>query len=81
MKKLSDLAKEGWILDSFKFIFYKLKKSQPEDVIYSVDYNEDKMEWDSYFEIFKDGGWDHVCSYGEVHFFKSKIGTAPVYTD
>ena len=30
MKKLSKLAKKGWILDSFKNLSYQLKKSKPQ---------------------------------------------------
>lgn len=81
MKKLSYLAKEGWILDSFKYSSYQLKKSEPEDVIYCVDHNDDKNDLDSYFEIFKDSDWEHICSSDSFHFFKAKTGTAPIYTD
>lgn len=81
MKKLRDLAKEGWILENFKYLSYKLKKSQPEDVVYCVDYNDDKNDLDSYFEIFSDSDWKHVCSYDGFHFFKARTGTAPIYTD
>lgn len=81
MQKLSDLAKEGWILDSFKYLSYQLKKSEPEDVTYCVDYNFDKKDLQSYFEIFEDSDWEHVCSHDGYHFFKAPSGTVPIYTD
>ena len=81
MKKLSDLAKEGWILDSFKYLSYQLKKSEPEDVIYCIDYNDDKNDISSYLEIFQESEWKHVCSYDCFHFFKAKSGASPIYTD
>lgn len=81
MKKLGKLAKKGWILDSFKYLCYGLKKSEPEEVVFCVDYNEDKDDLEYYFDIFKESGWKHVCSYDSFHFFKAKEGTAPIYTD
>ena len=32
MNKLSELAKEGWILESFEKLSYKLRKGEPEDI-------------------------------------------------
>lgn len=81
MKKLSDLAKEGWILDSFKYLGYILKKSEPQDIIYCTDYNDDKNDLESYFQMFEDSNWEHVHSYEMYHFFKAPIGTVPIYTD
>lgn len=81
MKKLSKLAKEGWILDSFKYLSYQLKKSEPQDLIYCVDYKDSKEDLEGYFDIFEDSEWEHVCSYECYHFFKAPTGTAPIYTD
>lgn len=81
MKKLSELAKEGWILDSFKYLGYILKKSDPQDVIYCTDYNDDKNDLESYFQMFEDSNWEHVYSYEMYHFFKAPTGTVPIYTD
>ena len=81
MKKLSKLAKEGWILESFEKLSYELRKSEPEDVIYYVDYNKDKADIDSYLEIFENSEWKYVCSFEAYHFFKAKTGTQPIYTD
>ena len=81
MKKLSKLAKKGWILHSFKNLSYQLKKSEPQDLIYCVDYKDKKEDLDTYFDIFEDSEWKHVCSYDCYHFFKAPTGTAPIYTD
>lgn len=81
MKKLGKLAKEGWILESFEKLSYKLRKGEPEDVIYCVDYNEDKADIDSYLELFENSEWKYVCSFEAYHFFKAKTGTQPIYTD
>lgn len=81
MKKLSKLAKEGWILESFEKLSYKLRRGKPEDVIYCIDYNEDKEEIDLYLELFESSEWKHVCSFEAYHFFKASPGTQPIYTD
>ena len=41
------------------------------------------LEGDSseYFELFKESGWEHVCSYGSFHFFTAPKGTIPIYTE
>ncbi|CBZ02475.1 hypothetical protein N496_03015 [Clostridium botulinum A2B3 87] len=81
MKKLRNYASEGWILDSIVGgFFYKLKKDKPQDIVYSLDYqNEADKE---YFNIFSEAGWDHVVSIGnEMHIFSAKAGTKPIYSD
>lgn len=80
-KKLSDLSKEGWILESVGLFRYKLVKGECNDYIYSMDYNESKEDLDEYFDIFKSGGWDHVYSTEGFHFFRANRGTTPIYTD
>lgn len=81
MKKLRNYAREGWILDSIVGgFFYKLKKDKPQDIVYSLDYqNEADKE---YFNIFKEAGWNHVISIGnQMHIFSAKAGTKPIYSD
>ncbi|WP_298843207.1 DUF2812 domain-containing protein [Clostridium sp.] len=82
MRKLSQTAKEGWILEGMSLIKYKLVKGQARDIVYSMDYKdlgtEDNME---YFEIFQSSGWEHVCSYGPFHFFCASPEIFPIYTE
>jgi hypothetical protein len=81
IKKMSVLAKEGWILKEMALFRYKFEKSKPKELIYSMDYKvllEDSVE---YFEIFNNSGWKHMCSYGPYHFFSAKPGTISIYTD
>lgn len=81
IKKLSNLSKEGWILESVGPFRYKLVKGECKNYIYSMDYNESKEDLDEYFDIFKSGGWDYVDSYESFHFFRADSGTTPIYTD
>jgi hypothetical protein len=81
LKKMSVLAKEGWFLAEMTLFKYRFEKSEPKDLIYSMDrkmLNEDKEE---YFDLFHSSGWNHVCSYGHFHFFSASNGTVPIYTD
>jgi len=80
-KKLSRLAKEGWILEGFSsFLFYRLRKGAPQDIQYSLDYQAKADE--EYFSFFESAGWSHVCSAGnEMHIFSAPSGTKPIYTD
>lgn len=81
MEKLSNYAKQGWILEGIKGgFFYKLRKDEPQDIIYSLDYQSDANE--EYLSIFEEAGWEHVVSSGnEIHIFSAKTGTKPIYSD
>ena len=80
MKKLAKHAKEGWMLEKFAGLGYKLRKEEPSDVEYSLDYQKEAD--DEYFTFFEAAGWSHVCSAGnEIHIFNAPTGTKPIYTD
>lgn len=82
MKKLSEKAEKGWVLESFAFLGYHFRKTEPTKVIYSVDYrNEKDADLEEYYDIYQAGGWKHVCSSGNIHIFSSEPGTLPLYTD
>lgn len=81
MEKLSSYAREGWILESIKgMFFYKLKKDTPQDIIYSLDYQKEATE--EYFHLFSEAGWKKVISIGnEIHIFSAPAGTKPIYSE
>lgn len=81
MKKLSNYARKGWILDSIVGgFFYKLRKGTPQNIIYTLDYQENVDE--EYFSIFKEAGWDLVVSIGnKMNIFSAPVGTKPIYSD
>ncbi|MBU5484549.1 DUF2812 domain-containing protein [Clostridium sp. MSJ-11] len=89
MKKLSKMAKEGWILEKMTIFKYKLVKAEPKELIYSMDskqLDDDKdkdkdKDKDEYFEFFKSSGWEHMCSLNDIHFFSAPPNTIPIYTD
>lgn len=81
MKKLKQYAKKGWILeDVVAGFFYKLKKDEPQDVDYSLDYQCEADE--EYFSLFSEAGWTRVVSIGnQMHVFSAPEGTKPIYSD
>jgi hypothetical protein len=61
-------------------MFYKLRKDNPQNIDYAVDYQSEADE--EYFSMFKEAGWSKVLSLSdEIHFFSAAEGTKPIYTD
>lgn len=82
IEKLNQKAKQGWRLKSIAYAGFLLEKSEPEDVQYSIDYRLLKDgEKAEYLDLFAFAGWGHVCSSYDVHIFKAKPGTTPIYSD
>jgi hypothetical protein len=82
MDKLSRLAAKGWLLESFAFLGYTLRKGEPRQLTYCVDYNNvSPGELGNYIELFEASGWTRICSSGHFHIFSAAPGTKPIYTD
>ncbi|REK71303.1 DUF2812 domain-containing protein [Paenibacillus paeoniae] len=81
MKKLGKYARKGWLLESFAPFGYRLRKGEPQDLIYSVDYQEAADA--DYVSLFEEAGWKKVCSTDTdgFHIFSAPPGTRPIYTD
>ncbi|GAB1770117.1 DUF2812 domain-containing protein [Priestia aryabhattai] len=80
LQKLSDYAKKGWLLDRWALFGYTLKKGKAQELQYSLDFQEHAD--DEYFLLFKEAGWQHVCSTGHaMHIFSASPGTKPIYSD
>jgi hypothetical protein len=80
MKKLERLAREGWAFDRFSFMGFKLKKTEPQEIQYAMDYR--KGADSDYFAFFEEAGWRHEGSFGEyIHLFSAPIGMAPIFTE
>lgn len=81
-KKLRKYAAKGWIVKRFKRMGYELEKGNAEDVIFSLDIRElGENDLEEYVEMFELAGWEYVCSSYNMHLFKAKPGTKPIYTD
>ncbi|MGG1242146.1 DUF2812 domain-containing protein [Bacillus cabrialesii] len=82
MKRLSDMASKGWVLDSFAFMGYKLRKAEPQNLIYSLDYRAvEDHNMDEYLDIFENAGWEHICSVYDTHIFAAAPETKSIYSD
>lgn len=82
MKQLRKKASQGWILKRFRGLGYEFEKGTPEDVVFTIDYQDVRgNEKEEYIEMFEMAGWTYVCSSQEMHIFKAKHGTKPIYSD
>lgn len=82
MEKLRRFSSKGWHVSDFKFMGYTLKKGESSDYIYSVDYRSLKEdEEEEYFDFFSTSGWSHIASEGDIHLFRAKPNTKPIYSD
>lgn len=81
MLKLSEYTAKGWILESISYgFFYKLRKDVPQDLIYTLDYQNNASE--DYYLILKQAGWKHVTTTkDEIHIFSAPSGTPAIYSD
>lgn len=80
MKKLGEYTKEGWIFESITPFGYKLRKKEPQNITYTLDYQ--KAVDEEYFSFFEEAGWTHVCSgTNQMHFFSAPEGTNPIHTE
>lgn len=67
---LREQHKKGW-----KFIkvtglgIYHFEKCEPEDVIYQLDYNNDRDKTE-YIQMFDDCGWAHLQDYAGYSYFR-----------
>ncbi|MFC0470126.1 DUF2812 domain-containing protein [Halalkalibacter kiskunsagensis] len=82
MEKLRRFSLNGWHVKGFKFMGYILEKGESTDYIYSVDCRSLKEgEEEEYFDFFSSAGWLHIASEGNIHLFRAKSGTKPIYSD
>lgn len=80
MKQLSSYAQKGWLLEKTVLggMFYKLRKAEPKDIQYSLDYQANADE--DYFKMFSEAGWNIVSSnHNFIHIFSAPTGTVPIY--
>ncbi|CAM4303038.1 DUF2812 domain-containing protein [Bacillus paramycoides] len=69
-------------MQRFKRLGYELEKGIAEDIIFSLDIRElGENELEEYIEMFELSGWEYICSSYNMHLFKAKPGTKPIYTD
>lgn len=82
MEKLRRFSLKGWHVRDFKFMGYTLEQGESSDYIYSIDYRSLKEEEkEEYFDFFTSSGWSHIASEADIHLFRARPGTKPIYSD
>ena len=70
---LRRMHRNGW-----KFLrvggigIYHFEECQPEDVVYQLDYPENKGEKDEYVNMFSDCGWEYIQDYSDYSYFRKR---------
>ncbi|KXU15976.1 hypothetical protein SORDD17_00796 [Streptococcus oralis] len=74
---LRKMHAEGWRLKEVTYsnlvvaVKYTFEKCQPEQVSYQLDfYPMKKSERDSYLQLFKDCGWEHIADFNGFSYFR-----------
>lgn len=69
---LREMHKSGWKLVSVTgFCVYRFEKCTPEDVIYQLDYNRERLaDKDEYVKMFTDCGWEYIQDYVDFSYFR-----------
>jgi len=54
--------------------FYYFTECEPEDVVYQLDYNKDRMNgMREYIRMFEDCGWDYIMDFVGYSYFRKKV--------
>ncbi|MGI5949252.1 DUF2812 domain-containing protein [Peptoniphilus sp.] len=72
-KWLESEHKKGWELEKITAGFiYKFKKVAPNNIVYRLDFGENKAS-DDYFQLYRDYGWEHFYSFMGWHYFRKEV--------
>ena len=76
---------EGWkFVKVNKLGVFHFEKCRPEDVVYQLDYNEDKDK-EEYIQMFADCGWECVADYAGFFYFRKRVadmqGDESIFSD
>ena len=72
-KWLEQMAADGWKLISVAPYVYKFQRSEPEKVVYRLDYkNTLDKDYQEYLTLFKDAGWELFATFSNWQYFKIK---------
>ena len=70
-KWLEQMAADGWKLTSVAPYVYHFERSQPEKVVFRLDYkNSIDKDYSEYLALFEDAGWELHTTFMGWHYFK-----------
>lgn len=82
---LSEMALQGYHLLSANFGSYTFDVGDPEKFVYRLDFFVDPQnQYEDYLQLFLDGGWELVCTFGGWQYFRTHQTDSDVpeiYTD
>ena len=82
---LRSMAQQGWHFQQVRLLNrYIFEAGTPQDIVYRLDWYAGGKDYQSYLQLFKDAGWEHVEAYGSWQYFRkaSMNGIAPeIFTD
>jgi hypothetical protein len=82
---LHEMAQQGLHLRSLAGpLQYKFEMGEPQNDYYRMDYIVDRKDYETYQQLFRDAGWEHLGEMGGWQYFRTKAeGTAipEIYTD
>lgn len=79
----ADMAAQGLFLKKMGIHFARFEKGEPRKMKYRIDVNSKKTIPAEQIEIYAEGGWDFVTSYGNFHVFSSSedLNAPELHTD
>ena len=71
---LSAMNEKGWCFTHVTFPgFYHFEKSEPEQVTYRLDYNQEGIRNKAeYVQMFSDCGWEYICDFVGYSYFRKE---------
>lgn len=70
---LREMHRSGWKLKSVKWAFYTFEQCEPEDVIYQLDYQNEKINKTEYLQMFFDCGWEYIQDVMGYSYFRKPV--------
>ena len=84
-KYLNKMAKKGYRLEKITLPgIYSFTKTEPEDMIYKIDFNPQKKEdLAGYLQMFADYGWEYLQDLNEYSYFRkpADVRDEDIYSD
>jgi len=77
---LSYMAKKGLSVEKINLFRHTFLKSEPCDKEYRVEFSDKPMTSER-MNVYKEGGWEYVCSYKGVHIFTALLSRIDIHTD
>ena len=82
---LREMANQGLHLKSVGIPgIYTFEQGNPRDVAYRLDYPDTSKDYESYLQLFRDAGWEHIGQMSGWQYFCKEVvgGEAPeIFTD